>query len=389
MKIRNLLVLASLFSIPITCFSQDANQRKAFTLNGQITDPKLDSVSILYINDQGKVSREVIPTIKGMFKITGSISQPKMAYILFIHKGEKLNRREAEIKTDKVFIEPAEMLITEEADANGFVKVKGSRSQNEWNDLKAKTRSAQLTIDTITKLYPSEGHGTGSEAIRELAPYRAKLAKINYDFFYSHPNSYVTANQMMFFTSVFGLDTLKQLYDRFTPQIKASIDGKRLAAEIRSQTAGRPGSVAFAFNVKDKDGKELALAAFKGKYVLLDFWATWCVPCRASMPKVIALYHKYKDKGFDVIAIGDDDKNVPNWLAAIDHDGTGMFHQTLRGMDIDMARKGISNPRDLDVPYGIHALPTQILINPDGEIIGRFTGNDEDLAKMLTSVFKF
>lgn len=382
MKIRNILFIIIFFIVPLTSFGQ---QGKSFTLRGRITGTQPDSVSMLYINGLGKIGRELVPVTNGMFEIEGSISQPTMAYILFKHKGEKLSKREAEIKTKKIFIEPADMTISEEADAKGDIQVKGSKSQEEWNELQSKTRAVQSAIDALG----GSGHGTANGPGKEtLAPLRLQLSRINYAWFTANPGSYVAANQVMFFTSVFTLDSLKHLHDNYTDEIKGSVDGKRLAAEIKSRTIGLPGTMAFQFAVKDKDGKDLSLADFKGKYVLLDFWATWCVPCRASMPHMIGLYKKYKDKNFDVISVGDDDNKVKEWMDAIEHDGTAMFHHTLRGLNADLSRKGIPNPRDLDEGYGIRALPTLILVDPDGKIIGRFSGNEEDLDKMLAGIFK-
>ncbi|WCT13410.1 TlpA disulfide reductase family protein [Mucilaginibacter jinjuensis] len=374
MKIRNLLI--TFFSALSTiCFGQAG---KSFSVHGQITNPKLDSVSMLYINDQGKIIRQIIPAENGKFDIAGTINQPTMAYLLFMHKGEKLNKREAEIKTNKVYIEPGEMTINAEEDRQGYVTVKGSKSQIEWNDLKSKTRPIQSALDSLSN----------GDARKAPALLREQLAKINYAYFIGHPGSYVAANQVTYFMSSYSLDSLKRLYDNYLPEIKESIDGKRLAATIKGRTAGLPGTMAFQFTVKDKDGKDLALADFKGKYVLLDFWATWCVPCRKSMPHMIGLYQKYKAKNFDVIGIGDDDNRVKEWMDAIEHDGIGMFHHTLRGVNMEMFRKGIPNPRDLDEGYGIRALPTLILIDPAGKIIGRFSGNEEELDTMLASVIK-
>jgi len=387
MKINFFNFFTLLLFFPFWGFCQTEKPGMPFTLHGQIDDPKLDSVSFLYINNLGKVSREFIPVENGTFTIQGIISQPTMAYLLFLHKGENLSRRDKEIKTDHIFIEPKEMIITAEADAKGYVHLKGSRSQEEWNDLKMQTSPVQLKIDSINKAEGSVAHGTASTSEKQLF-LRKKLADINYAYFLSHPGSYVTANQVMFFTAAFSLDSLKHVYESYSPEIKESMDGRRLAAEIKSRSAGLPGTMAFQFTVPDKDGKQLSLAAFKGKYVLLDFWATWCVPCRASMPHMVSLYNKYKGKNFDVVAIGDDDNRVKEWSDAIEHDGTGAFHHVLRGVNADLTRKGIPNPRDLDEGFGVRALPTLVLIDPDGKIIGRFTEHEEELDKMLATLLK-
>ena len=124
---------------------------------------------------------------------------------------------------------------------------------------------------------------------------------------------------------------------------------------------------------------------------MLDFWASWCVPCRKSNPHMIELYNKYKSKGFDVIGIADDDGKIAVWNAAVTKDGVGIWHNILRGLNMDMIMKHINNPDDLDERYGIASIPTKILIGPNGKILGRFGdsygGTEEDMDKMLKSIF--
>ncbi|MDN5288117.1 MAG: Thiol-disulfide isomerase or thioredoxin [Mucilaginibacter sp.] len=385
MKIKKLTILSACLFIAMKCLGQN-NPEKPFTLQGAMSSPRLDSVSIEYIDGQGKYIHQVVPAADGKFTISGTISQPSFSFLLFKHKGEILSKRDVEIKRNLVYIEPGNMVINKEADVQGYVYVKGSKTQDEWNELKGKTQALQATVDSLSELNPAS-HGVGNRSV--LAPYQAKIADIYYKYFLSHPNSDVSSDRVMYFTGAFSLDSLKTIYRNFSPAIKESTGARRLAAVIKSREVGIPGTEAFQFTVKNREGKDLDLANFKGKYVLLDFWATWCIPCRASMPHIISLYQKYKTKNFDIIAIGDDDKNVTNWSAAIDKDGTGMFHQTLRGANMEMARKGTPNPRDLGEQYGVRSLPTKILVDPSGKIIGRFDdGSDDDLDKMLTTIFK-
>jgi thiol-disulfide isomerase/thioredoxin len=370
MNIKNIILISCLF-ISVKCLGQ-VSPGKQFTLHGEIADTRLDSVSIEYINDQGKYIHEIIPAVNGKFSITGTISQPSFSFLLFKHKGEIISKRDAEIKRNLVYLEPGNMVINKEADQHGLVYIKGSKSQDEWNLLKGETRALE---------------GVGGEPA--IAANKAKINGIYYSFFISHPDSYVSSDRVMYFTGAFSLDSLKTIYQNFTPAVKESTGARRLAAAIKSREVGLPGTEAFQFVVKDRNAQNLALSDFKGKYILLDFWATWCVPCRKSMPDMILLYQKYKGQNFDIIAVGDDDKNVVNWSAAIDKDGTGSFHHVLRGSNIEMSRKGTPNPRDLGEQYGIRALPTKILINPDGKIIGRFdSSSEEELTEMLASIFK-
>jgi thiol-disulfide isomerase/thioredoxin len=196
---------------------------------------------------------------------------------------------------------------------------------------------------------------------------------------------------MRYYVSTMSLDSIKLVYNNFNDDLKATDEGKEIAGQIKNIESGMPGSMAPDFTKTDINGKPLSLADFRGKYVILDFWASWCVPCRKSNPHMIELYHKYHDKGLDVIGIADDDGRTAVWNGAVTKDGVGIWHNILRGLNMDMIMKHIPNPNDLDQQYGIASIPTKILIDPSGKIIGHYGdsygGTEADMDKMLTSIF--
>jgi thiol-disulfide isomerase/thioredoxin len=393
MKIKYLLTLAAFFLVYPFAFSQ---QKIAvdFILSGDIKDSNLDSVSIQYINAQGKIIQETAATKQGIFKFTGNINQPTFSYLVFKHKGEKISRAAAESKRKVAYLESGEMKITTQANSQGYLEVQGSKTQLEWKAFLNETYVLDKLIDSLNKLNATNHNQPLAKedgSRKQLTEAKKNLAKVSYRYFISHPTSFVTSDRVKYLTSSYSLDSLKTLYGKFSPSIKESMDGKRLAGEIKSREVGLVGTKAFAFDVKDKDSSHVSLEGMKGKYVLLDFWATWCVPCRASMPHLISLYTQYKDKNFALVGIADDDRNVKNWLAAIENDKIGLWPQVLRGLDAQLFIKGIDNPRDISQQYGVKALPTKILIDPKGEIIGRFDGqhsSDEELEKMLSTLLK-
>ena len=120
----------------------------------------------------------------------------------------------------------------------------------------------------------------------------------------------------------------------------------------------KAGSVAPEFRLKGPDGKELALSDFRGKYVVLDFWASWCGDCRRDIPNIKALYEKYSPKGVEFVGVSFDD-NAERWQNAIKEFGL-KYHQ------VSELKKWKTT--DIYAAYGINWIPTIYIISPDGKV---------------------
>jgi len=364
-----------------------------FTLNGKLSGVHMDSVMVSYTSAAAKYVHETYPiSLSGEFTVTGNISRPTSSTILFKNKGEVISSSEREARTKNFYLEPGTIALTGNPAMLAGLKITGSKTQIDKDELDKLTASIHAEEQPIIDaLYKEKDHDKASAIRDKLDPFRARIKKVKYAFFLTHPSSYVTADEMRVLVSDMRLDSIKRIYNGYNAELKESTQGKNLEIEIKKIEAGSPGNIAAEFSRTDINGKPLSLADFKGKYVMLDFWASWCVPCREGSPHMLALYNKYKDKGYEVIGIADDDTKPELWKGAIAKDKVGVWHHVLRGLDMDMARKGITNPNDINGKYGIHTIPTKILIDPTGKIIGRFGdsygGSDEDMDKMLASIF--
>ena len=123
----------------------------------------------------------------------------------------------------------------------------------------------------------------------------------------------------------------------------------------------------------------------KGKYVILDFWASWCVPCRQSFPHVKELYEKYHQKGLEVFCVADNDDSEDAWKKAIEKDGVEMFIHVLCGRENDQGMQKPDYSGDISKAYAVHFLPTKYLIDNEGKIVGKF--DDVTLDIKLKEIF--
>ena len=245
-------------------------------------------------------------------------------------------------------------------------------------------------LEQYNKLYYQTSNRDSVSRLME--PYRKIYLERMTDYVKKYPSTALAANFLCMNTGRMTLEQLKEAYNKLDETAKQTSAGKEIAAEIATLDRVAPGNPAPEIAKNDLvTGKPFALSSLKGKVVLLDFWASWCVPCRKSNPHVKALYEKYRKKGFDVVYVADNDSRPEDALKAIDQDGIRKYHHVLRGLktlkDANGKMTGYDKSEDVSEQYAIHFLPTKYLIDREGKIIGKV--NDEELDAKLKEIFGF
>jgi peroxiredoxin len=155
-------------------------------------------------------------------------------------------------------------------------------------------------------------------------------------------------------------DEVKDLYNLLDESAKQTDAGKKLTEKLKVLKKSRIGTLMTNFTQPDTSGNPVQFSSFKGKYVLVDFWASWCGPCRAENPNILKAYNAYKDKGFTVVGISLDNK-AANWKKAIQDDKMPWTQLS------DL--KGWKN--EVSASFGIQSIPSNMLIDPSGKIVAR------------------
>lgn len=375
------VVLSVAVSVALaTCY---AGERSQFEFTGVIRGRDTGTVVLQYYNSSDKLINDTAIVRGGRFSFKGSISEPTLASLI----GKITSISVDDPNRKLIFLEPGTMSADLLEGDFQHAAISGSRAQEELEQFNKKIQPLRDVIFSIREatVNASPSRKLTREERFQYDSLLGEISHIRYGFIATHPNSFVNLFLMNYYRND-GIknDSAKKLYNGLSSEVRNSNWGMQLQKEIavREDESGMP---APAFTRKDCTGNRISLSSYKGKsYVLLDFWASWCSPCRALSPKLKQLYSKYHSRGFEIISISRD-TDPGAWRRAMAKDGTGIWKNI--GKELNEEAKAA----EMDRNYGIDALPTLILIDKEGKIMGRYAGGEsgtmEELEERLKGVF--
>ena len=353
-------------------FAQSPN----LTIHATIKD--LRAGSLVYLSKIGGGDKDSVKSAEGGFDIGTTIPDGE-GNMYFIQIGTAYTEQSALL----LYLEKGKVEIRGEGPMFQKVKLSGSpyiqefNAYNDFMDKDSLIHGAGELYKKANELYKNKD----SIGLAKLQPQLEKTdsvrAVLSKEWVGQHPSTPVSAYVLCYrLRGSMSFDELETALGKLSPAAKNNQPAKDIAHRIAVNKLTGIGQTALEFTQEDTAGRPVSLKDFRGKYVLVDFWASWCHPCRMENPNVVKAFADYKDKNFTVLSISLDRPGQKEaWLKAIHDDHLDWTHIS----DLKFWNNAVAKL------YDIQSVPTNLLIGPDGKIVAKDL-HGEELEKKLSEI---
>ena len=321
--------------IPFFASAQTSKTDKnSFEISGTVTGYE-DGTSVSFLNDQTGQPEKQTTIEKGSFSIKGQLPAPTFKVLVFGDQPPVV----------PIFLE------------NKFITVKGDKATADQMVISGSKTHTEY-VDYISQIKPY-AQIFQNPAARNAESLEA-VAKIADNFVRKNPSSYVSPIVLIQLMELENLSKAQELYPLLSKDVRNTDMAKYVQTQIEEAKINAIGTVMADFSQADTSGKMITLKSLRGQYVLVDFWASWCRPCRDENPNVVSNFNKYKSKNFTVLGVSLDQAK-PAWLNAIQMDALAWTQLSdLKGWKNDVAAQ-----------FRISSIPQNFLLDPEGRIIAK------------------
>lgn len=331
-----------------------ANEDNPYTILGSIDSTYSGQVYLLKREAGEWINLDTADVVNGVFKFIGNIKMPELYYMQI----EGSNRYAS------FFVESGIIDFKSRVDEFHNAEITGSAAQLSYDNFQNQADDINKKQEEVWKNIKNAQQAENDDDVKKweqiFDDLDAEYKQFILDYTKVNNTTVVSAYILIRNAYYFDETDMEPIVTNFDPSIANSKYVISLTERVETLKKVAIGKPAIDFNMNDADGNPVALSSLYGKYLLVDFWASWCGPCRKENPNVVAIYNDYKDKGFDVYGVSFDD-NKEKWLKAVEDDQLSWSHVS------DL--KGWGNAAGK--LYAINSIPSNILLDPDGKIIGK------------------
>lgn len=347
-----------------------------FTIKGKLSGQGNEKITLRGINGDIKVE-----AANDVFELSGAAGDEP--FVTFLNTGVDRNTYLGGGKTGMfmpaqplmvVISKGAQLIVTGNAKDLHQAMVTGDELNEGFNEVRKLEKKPQDEMAALqAQLTESRIMGV-TDAAKEIGPkmlaVKKAMSEARKKYIKEHPNAFASLFFLSMDAKEYSLTELETAYNALSDKYKNTRPGKGLASRIESLKVIQNGGPAPDFAKMDINGKRVSLSEFRGKYVLIDFWGSWCGPCRAANPHLKELYAQYASKGFEIVGVASEkvsgqEQAEKMWKAAVEKDG--LTWTNLLNNETNMQQ-------DVVAMYSVEGYPTQILLDPQGKIIARWLG---------------